>query len=190
MIFGLLIVTKVLLWLATFINTINLARIPMRFADSRLNAVLMLVAALAAIYLGLQFTRVVHPRQMLFLGAMFIWVGAFAVSCHMVLKLRKGYVVRLRKRARSNSISATPPGDRLRARLEALMDEMELKQVRLINDKLAATENLQTNQRLLFDLRATLIAFNATQEGFYNNNRFDRKVHECVNARECSVDVA
>lgn len=163
-IFALLITTKALLWIAAFVNTISLARIPMRFADSRLNAVLIVVAALGAIYLGLQVRGFVHPRQLLFLGAMFIWVGAFAISCHMILKLRKGYVVRVRKRARSNSVSMTPPAERLKARLEALLDEMELKQVRLINDKLAATENLQSNQRLLFDLRATLFAFDP-QEG-------------------------
>lgn len=186
-IFILLILTKIFVWTAAFLNTISLARIPMAFADSRLNGVLVIVSILASIYIGLQFSGVLdnNPLQLLFIGSMFIWLGAFITCCHMLLKLRSGYVVVVRPRARTNSISLTPPStqNRLRSRLGALLEEMEFKQVRLTTDKINSIENLEANQRLLFELRAMLLTFEAHDgEVSYDEEVLERHLPESIKA--------
>lgn len=188
-VYVLLIVTKVLVWIAAFINTASLSRVPMAFADSRLNGVLVIVSILASVYLGLQFTDVMSgtPKQLLFIGSMFTWLGAFVTVCHMLLKLRSGFVVVVRPRTRTTSVSLTPPSsqNRLRFRLGALLEEMENKNARLISDKINSIENLQANQRLLFELRATLLTFETQDvigEYSFDEEALERYLPESIRA--------
>lgn len=165
--YSLLVATKVILWLATIYNTMRMTNIPSSFSDTRLNVVLVICAIFAIVQLGLQYADafVDDIGIELFLGALFIWCSDFLVCSHIVLKLRGGYIAIARKQnlvqTRSRTLSRSMSSQRLRDRLEDLLLEIEAQNARFMVDKTTSTESVKTNQKLMYEVRAELLAMNS-----------------------------
>lgn len=163
-VYSILIATKILLWLAAFWNTLSITNVPATFADTRLNGVFIVIAILAIIRLGLQLSGALanYIGIQVFLGSLFIWFGIFLVWGHLLLKLRYGYVTIARPRSstKHGSISLSLTQPKLKERLEALLAEIEAQSTRLLMDKNNAIESVKANQRLMFEVRAELLAIN------------------------------
>lgn len=167
-VYSLLIVTKVLVWGAAFRNTMAIANVPRAFSDTKLNGVLALIAILTLIYLGLQFSDLLSdPAQLLAIGSLFVWFAAFLTCAHFLFKLKSGYVTSGKERkpsgkgsssGKSNQKSSQVRSPRFKERLDALLAEVEAQEQKLMMEKNNATENMKTNQRLLFEIRAEILA--------------------------------